>query len=212
MNYNDATLTAIGVDGSQAVPLTIVSAITPSDPLLLSTAAPYVTRNAAAQFTVAATSASSTSSVCSSLGVSDPPPTELYYWVDNGSAVSDHAAQWAMASKTVATAGQNPGVFNLALTEQSMGLHTLYYFAAYRDVGITGSTLPGSGNSSGISNLQKIMYAVLPATNSTTLIADVNQQNDGSSATFTATITPGAGPVSAPAGAVYFYDGSTLLG
>jgi hypothetical protein len=171
-----------------------------------------VTRNAAPQFTVTATSAYSTSSVYNGLGVTDPPPTALYYWVDDGSAVPGHTAQWAVASETAATVGQNPGVFTLAVADQSIGLHTLYYFSAYGDEGVSANTDRGSGSSPSISNLQQIVYEVLPATSTMALTADVNPQSNGGSVTFTATIVPGTGRVANPTGTVYFYDGLTLLG
>jgi YVTN family beta-propeller protein len=211
-NYGGTTVTVINVDGSQSVPLTATSAIAPGDPLTVSATAPYITYNIAPAFTATVTSAYSTSSVYTGYTgtLTNPPPTALYYWVDDGSGSSSSATAWSAATES--TSG-NPATFTLSLSGQRTGLHTLYYYAAYGDDGTPESSGNGTGNSPGISNLQQIVYEVLPATSSTAVAPDVNPQNSGGSVTFTATVTPGTerGSV-APTGSVYFYDGSTLLG
>jgi YVTN family beta-propeller protein len=200
------TVTVIDVDGSQSVPLAYDSEIVYGDPLTVSDVSPYITRNTAPVFSVSVGSVF----VYGSLGTTYPAPTALYYWVDDGSGSSSSATAWSAA--TVSTSG-NHATFTLSLSGQSTGLHTLYYFAAYGDEGTPSSSCNGGGNSPEISNLEQIVYEVLPATSSTAIVADVNPQSPGGSVTFTATVTPGTERGSlAPTGTVYFYDGTTLRG
>jgi YVTN family beta-propeller protein len=201
-NDSSNNVTAIDTEGIQPVPITTTVAGV-SDSLTTSTANNvFQTMNTQPSFTVQATSAYSTSSAYSGVTATDPPPTELYDSVDGG--------PWS-ATPTTSTSGSNPASFSLALSRQSLGFHTLYYYVGYGNEGGQNSSLSGTGNSPEISNVEAYHFLVEPLSTTTSVVADVNPQNVGSNVTFTATVTPAA-TTSALTGTVQFYDGTTALG
>ena len=201
-NLNGNNVTAIDTEGIQPVPITTTVAGV-SDSLTTSTANNvFQTMNTQPSFTVQATSAYSTSSAYSGVTATDPPPTELYDSVDGG--------PWS-ATPTTSTSGSNPAGFSLALSRQSLGFHTLYYYVGYGNEGGQNSSLNGTGNSPEISNLEAYHFLVEPISTTTSVVADVNPQNVGSYVTFTATVTPFT-TSSTLTGTVQFYDGTTALG
>jgi hypothetical protein len=151
-NYGGNSVTVINVDGSQQVPITTTAAIQ-VDAETVSATAPYTTQNTAPVFTVTASSDYSASSTYSSLSsVTNPAITALYYWVDDQTSMV-----WSSAPET--TSG-TPGAFTLSLTGKSVGLHILYYYAAYGDEGVPASSGAETGNSPEISNLNAIVFEV----------------------------------------------------
>lgn len=132
-----------------------------------------------------------------------PAPTALYYQVDTAQA------EWRMGTATSAP-GANPGSYSLNLADVPIGLHFLYVYAAYGDEGTPENSSQLSGNSPIISSLAAYPFLILPAPTTTTLTADVNPQNHGSSVTFTATVVPSVGS-GLPTGTVSFFDGGSLL-
>ncbi|MCL5262829.1 MAG: Ig-like domain repeat protein, partial [Acidobacteria bacterium] len=201
-NLNGNNVTAIDTEGIQPVPITTTVAGV-SDSLTTSTANNvFQTMNTQPSFTVQATSAYSTSSAYSGVTATNPPPTELYDSVDGG--------PWS-ATPTTSTSGSNPAGFSLALSRQSLGFHTLYYYVGYGNEGGQNSSLNGTGNSPEISNLEAYHFLVEPISTTTSVVADVNPQNVGSNVTFTATVTP-ATASSTLTGTMQFYDGTTPLG
>jgi len=210
-NQGDSTVSVIAANPLAQIPLNGVPAIV-SDALTVSTTPPFVTRSTAPAFTATVTSNYTGSSVyLADSAAVNPPPTAVYYWVDDGSAVAGAPGQWAMASDTSAS-GANPAAFTLQLSGQSPGLHTLYYYAAYGDEGTPASSGNDTGNSPETSNIEQIVYVVQQAVTTTAVSADVNPQSAGGTVNFTATVTPGPGRTAGPTGTVYFYDGATLLG
>jgi YVTN family beta-propeller protein len=207
---NSNTVTVFDTANFQQIPITATSAIA-SDSYTVSSTAPFTTRSTAPTFTATVTSAYDSSSPYSTLTITDPPPSALYYWIDDGSAVSSDPNAWAVAADN-SSADANPATFNLALSNQDPGLHTLYYFAAYGDEGTAASSSNGTGNTPEIGNLQTLVYAILPATSTTALTSDVNPQDPGSTVTFTATVTPGSGRSASPTGIVTFFADGTQLG
>ena len=201
-NYGGGTVSVIDADASETVPLAASTTFI-TDALTVLDTEPYTTRNTTPSFTATVTSEYSSSSYYSSLsGITNPVPTALYYWVDDGSA-----SVWTGVSP--ATTSSPTASFTITPAGQSTGFHTLYYFAAYGD---EGEELGQSGSPE-IGNLQAVSYMVLPATSTATLSADVNPQNTGSTVSFTALVTPGNERSGVePSGVVYFYDGSTVLG
>jgi YVTN family beta-propeller protein len=212
VNNGGNSVSVIAANRVAQIPLNGVPAIV-SDALTVSTSAPFVTRSTAPAFTATVTSNYSGSSVylVDPGAAVNPPPTAVYYWVDDGSAVAGTPGQWAMTTDTSAP-WSNPAAFTLQLSGQSPGLHTLYYYAAYGNEGTPASSSVGTGNSPEIGNIEQIVYVVRQAATATAVNADVNPQNVGGTVNFTATVTPGPGRFTGPTGTVYFYDGTTLLG
>jgi Bacterial Ig-like domain (group 3) len=208
-NYSSASVSAINVDGTggqQTVPITVSTAApsTGTDPLTValpntSLGTPYMTMNSAPTLTTTVTGAYTSSSTYVDDGSAvNPPPTALYYQVDGGSGL------WSMATLSSST-GSNPATFSLPLTGQTIGLHTLYLYAAYGDEGVPDSSAGGTGNSPEISNVTGFVYAIVPAPTTTTLVVNKNPVVAGNSVTFTATVSTPAG-TAAPTGTVSFYD------
>ena len=205
------SVSVIAANPVAQIPLNGIPAIV-SDALTVSTTAPFVTRSTAPAFTATVTSNYTGSSVyLADSAAVNPPPTAVYYWVDDGSAVAGAPGQWAMATDTSAP-GANPAAFTLQLSGQSPGLHTLYDYAAYGNQGTPASSAAGTGNSPETGNVEQIVYVVQQAATVTAVSADVNPQNVGGTVNFTATVTPGPGRTAGPTGTVYFYDGTTPLG
>jgi YVTN family beta-propeller protein len=211
-NNGSGTVTVIDVDGTQGqqtVPISVSTAAPTNDPLTVAAAnaslgTPYITENTAPTLTATVTSAYTTSSTYSgdtTQTPANPPPTALYYQVDGGSGA------WSQATVT-STAGSTTATFSVPLTAQSVGLHTVYLYAAYGDEGVPASSGNGSGNSPEISNLSAFLYTVLPLPTMTTLTADTNPQSVNGSVTFTATVSPTTGTATVT-GTVDFYDSIT---
>jgi YVTN family beta-propeller protein len=146
------TLWALDVDGVQPSPMAIAaSGVTDGQTVANSNL--FATTNPSPSFKATVTSAYSDSVAYGGVGgLSDPPPTALNYWVDDGAATT-----WKLASRINAP-DTNPADFSLTLSPESLGVHTLYFFAAYGEEG--GSV---SGRSPGISHLQALPFVILPA-------------------------------------------------
>jgi len=206
-NSTSSNVTVIDVDGSQKVPLT-QSVAGVVDPLTVSTTNVFQTKNSSPQFTDTVTSAYTTSAAYSSLpGTTNPRPTAVYYTVDgiNGGP----ALQKGTATSS---SGANPGTYNITLSPQAVGLHTLYLYAAYGNEGGHNTGSIASGNSPELSNLGAYAFLILSVPTTTTVMSDDNPQIFGSQVTFTATVVPAAQAARDPTGTVSFYDGATLLG
>ncbi|WP_348270052.1 putative Ig domain-containing protein [Edaphobacter paludis] len=208
-NYGNASVSVINVDGTggqQTVPITVSTTPPATDPLTValpntSIGTPFITMNPAPTLTATVTGAYTTSSTYSSDTTQtpgNPPPTALYYQVDGGSGL------WSQATVSSATAS-NPATFNLPLTGQPAGVHTLYLYAAYGNEGVPDSTGQGTGNSPEISNVTGFTYVVVPVLTTTTLKADENPQEPGDNVTFTVTVSSSSG-TTVPSGTVSFYD------
>jgi len=193
-------ITVINVDQSQAVPNT-VTASGVADSQTLENSNLFATTNSNPSFTGTATSAYSASSAYSGLSsLTNPTLTSLYYWVDDGTSTG-----WTWVSPS-------SGSFSVTLSDEIVGVHTLYLFAGYGDEGVPASSGNGTGNSPEISNLVAVPFVVLPIPTATVVVADANPQSLNSGVTFTATVTPNVAGAFSPSGTVSFFDGSTLLG
>ena len=196
----DGTVTVIDVDKSQAVPIT-VSASGVADAQTVTNSNLFATTNPNPAFTATATTAFASSSAYLGLsGLTNPIPTSLYYWVDD------------VASHGLDPVAPSSGTFSITPSGVSVGVHTLYLFAAYGAEGGTASSGVCSGNSPEISNRVAVPFLVLPIRTEAAVAASANPQNLASSVTFTATVTPDSMGSSSPTGTVSFFDGSTLLG
>ncbi|MCL2660237.1 MAG: Ig-like domain repeat protein, partial [Acidobacteriaceae bacterium] len=193
-NFSNNNITVIDVDGNHASPvMQTVSGV--ADSLTVSAAgdAVFQTMNTSPQFT---------DKVTSNYTYGTPPaPTAVYYVVD-GYGVSP------MQVVTAAPGSGNPATFTVNLANMSIGVHTLYLYAATEADG--GSSALPYGNSPDLSSVAAYTFAVLPLPTTTTVSADVNPQNSGGSVTFTATVSSTYS--GDPTGTVSFFDGSTLLG
>jgi len=139
--------------------------------------------------------------------LSDPPPSALYYGVDN-------PQQWSAVSNPP---GPNPATFQVPPVQPlSPGMHTLYLTAGF---GMEASaTDPGTPNY-GIpvpvfSQIQALPFVVLPTQDRTSvqLTADVNPQAVAGTVTFTAVLSPSyllsaAGPTGS---VIFIADGNSL--
>ena len=162
----------------------------------------FATMNHAPAFTVAVTSAYADSTPYGPMsGLGNPPPTALYYWVDDGAS-----PVWSRAAAGAA------GRFSLELSGQSLGLHSLYLFAGYGAEGGTASTAVGTGNAPELSNLTATHFFVLATPTTTALGQDINPQLASGRVTFTATVAANLTVAATPTGTVTFYDGKALLG
>jgi YVTN family beta-propeller protein len=204
-NSTGTQLYVIGADGavgSLPSPLTTTITGSTSDPLVLSPGSAttaYQTANPAPTINVVVASAFSSLSAYSSLTVTNPPPTTVYYTVDGG------------APTNVALPTQLNGAsstFTFSLVKQQLGTHTLYVFPAYGNE--AGSANSGSGTARGnlpeIGNMAAYTFAIAAIPTTTTVVADINPQLPGQSITFTATVTPQVIGTDGPTGTVLFYD------
>lgn len=201
---NSDQVSVLAEPATLAVPMTlspagVVDAL--SDPTR-SGAGLFATMNHAPAFTVAVTSAYADSTPYGPMsGLTDPPPTALYYWVDDGAS-----PVWSRAAAGAA------GRFSLELGGQSLGLHSLYLFAGYGAEGGTASTAVGTGNAPELSNLTATHFFVLATPTTTALGQDINPQLASGRVTFTATVAANLPVAATPTGTVTFYDGKALLG
>ncbi|HVI08183.1 MAG TPA: choice-of-anchor D domain-containing protein, partial [Candidatus Binatia bacterium] len=193
-NSGGASATAIAPNVIQTVPLsTTILGVT--DAQTIAGNGIFSTSNASPSFTA---------TVSSGFSPNAPPPTALYYQLDTVGGA------WMQASVT-GGAGTSAVSYQIALSGESLGVHTIYACSAYGNEGTSTSVGAGSGNSPEMGNVTAYMFAVLPMPTTTTASADVNPQNAGSPVTFTALVTPNFGS-GVPAGSLAFYDGATMLG
>lgn len=201
---NSDQVSVLAEPATLAVPMTlspagVVDAL--SDPAR-SSAGLFATMNHAPAFTVAVTSDYADATPYGPMsGLGNPPPTALYYWVDDGAS-----PVWSRAAAGAA------GRFSLELGGQCLGLHSLYLFAGYGAEGGTASTAVGTGNAPELSNLTATHFFVLATPTTTALSQDINPQLAGGRVTFTATVAANQTVAATPTGTVTFYDGKALLG
>jgi hypothetical protein len=145
-------LWSLDVDGARPTPVTIAASGV-VDHWTVANDNLYATTNPSPSFKATVTSAFSTSAAYGSAnGLSDPAPTALYHWVDDG------GTGWEQAARTSA-AGANPAEFSITLPPTGLGVHTLYLVAAYGDEG--GSV---SGHSPSLSHLQALPFFITQPT------------------------------------------------
>ena len=195
-----------------AIPLrTRLAAV--SDRQTLATTPVFKTTNGTPSFTVTAISKYANSAPYSSAGVtSNPPPTAVYYQVDN------LEGPWTSATSN-GFSGANPASFSITVSmTQSMGRHILYVFAVYGAEGTSESGGNGTGNSPKIGNLQRMPFYVEPLPTVTMLTVDAAVEgsaytaNLGATVSFTASVRTAVTGTDVSTGEVTFYDGKTLLG
>jgi YVTN family beta-propeller protein len=185
-NSNSNNVTIIDVDQSQAVPITVVASGVQDAQTVTNITNLFATTSSNPTFTATATSAFATL-------------TSLYYWVDDRASIG-----WTRVAPAT-------GTFSITPSGLSLGVHSLYVFAAYGAEGVSASSGNGSGNSPEISNLVAVPFVVLPIGTTTAVSADANPQDVGGTVTFTATVTPDRLGSSSPTGIVSLFEGSTLL-
>lgn len=211
-NGGGTTVSVIDAEGTQGkplVPVSISASAPANDPLTVAAAnttlgTPFITMNMAPEFTATVTdnyTASTTYSGDTAQSPANPPLSGLYYQIDSGLGV------WTSAALTSAT-GSTPATFNLPLSAEAVGVHTLYLYATYGDEGVPDSSGNASGNSPEISNVSAVSYVVAPQPTTTKLTADINPQDVGLHVTLTASVSPASG-TGTPTGSVNFYDSIT---
>jgi YVTN family beta-propeller protein len=97
-NKDSNNLSVIDGSGVKQLPINTAASYD-GDSYTVSTSPLPVTHYAAPSFSITATSAYSDSNVYKSLtGLTNPPPTAVYYWIDDGSGVSGHPEWWTRAT------------------------------------------------------------------------------------------------------------------
>src|SRR5579864_1816302 len=110
----------------------------------------------------------------------------------------------SLQSKWLAASGSGTS-FVAQMSAQSPGIHTAYAYAVdaqFAGINFDASSIAG--------NMSSYLYAVLPASTTSTLSSSANPVVSGSSVTFTATVKPSGSK--APTGIATFMDGSSFLG
>jgi YVTN family beta-propeller protein len=205
-NSGSANVTVITVGAQQPVPLEIKVAPVVSGSDSFTSGGVFSTFNETPSFDVTVTSAySSSDPYAGYIGtVTNPPPTQVYFSADG-------ATPWSLATPTGDSVNgpTNPATFTITLSPLDSGLHTLYVFAAYGNGVGHNTSGNGTGNSPEISNLQRLPLLVLPNATTTALVSDApNGAQEGTTITFTATVTENGSPVTE--GLVQFYvDGKS---
>jgi YVTN family beta-propeller protein len=132
--------------------LTTISPV--SDAYTISTSPVFQTTNTTPSFTFSTSSTYSTYAPYSSLSITNPAPTALYYSVDSLEGV------WTPATVT-SGAGANPGTFSATLASSlSVGPHMLYAYGTYGREGVPDSGGVGSGNSPEIGNMTALYFII----------------------------------------------------
>ncbi len=193
-NFVSNNVTVINPSAIQPVPLAATLQAT-SDSQTVAGSAVFATSNPDPSFTA---------TVTSNYPPSAPPPTALYYQLDSAQG------GWQRATAG-SSAGANPADYSFSLSGVPLGLHTVFFYAAYGDEG-TVSDFNSAGNSPEIGNLMSYSFAILPMATTTTLTSNVNPQLSGSSVTFTAYVASQVAGGSAATGWVTFSEDATVLG
>ena len=187
-NRGSANVTEITVGEQQAVPLNVVitPVITGSD--TFTSAGLFACFTPTPSFNVTVTSAYTNSPPYAGIGSTNPPPTEVYFSVDG-------VTPWTQAQRNP-DSGINPAAYTITVSPQTSELHTLYVFAAYANEAGHNTSGNGTGNSPEISNLQRLPVLILPTATATALVSDApSGAQEGTTITFTATVTEIGGPV-----------------
>jgi YVTN family beta-propeller protein len=154
--YNGTYLDIIPESSYSIVPL--LSSITPTtDSHTISTSPVFVTSNTTPSFTFSGYSTYSTYSPYTSLSVTEPPPTALYYAIDTMEST------WSQATLT-SSAGANPASFSATMPTLTVRAHILYVYSAYGREGSAEGEANNGNSSPEIGNLATEYFVVVPAT------------------------------------------------